>query len=1114
MDNRTEQIFFEALEREPEERAAFLDSACENDDALRGEVERMLQDAEKADAYFADPSGATVSPGVALPVEGHSAHQRIGPYRLIREIGEGGFGIVWEAEQLHPIRRKVALKILKAGMDTREVLSRFEAERQALAMMDHPHIAKVFDAGETESGRPYFAMELIDGKPIVEFCDANRLGLKQRLELFCDVCEAISSAHQKGIIHRDIKPSNILVTTQNGAPSVKVIDFGVAKAIEGRLTEYTLHTRVEQLIGTPAYMSPEQAGFGSSDLDTRSDIYGLGVLLYELLVGTPPFDSARLVQAGYEEVRRIVREEEPARPSTKLSSIADRQRETVAHNRSTPPTRLNQFVPSDLDWVVMKALEKDRERRYETSDAFRADIEAFLADQPVAAKPPSSTYLFGKFAKRHRTALQTAAAFVLLLLVTTAVSFWMAVRATTAERTANERAQQAMVQRQRAEAEADRAVEAERLASLRLEEATAERDAKERALREAETISGFMAEVFSSPDPLADTRKITVIETLARAVARAETDLADDPLLQIRVLEMLAETYERLGLKMETRQLRTRILELQSPGGDAADARALGNLAALSRLHLDLGFYGDARRTVTLELEARQQLQDEPYGMYEARRILAEATFRSGEHEKGIELQEEVVKRAVALFGENSPLAAQAKYLLAEFIFGVGRWEEAQALRSSIPPQGPPPANTVEEYAQRRQTAIAEAAAEVETAQERYGPDDLKTLQAKTNLAQALRAASKAREALEAFEGVPEGYERIFGERHDATLRARELEAWYTSHAMPGGASRSRELTHAEVRRTEGQQSPDKVDRLRATAGLYQTLQETYDRLERVSGPKSKSRLSVMSHAGYAYAKLGNPVWFLKLYEPYAVFRSDDTYMHHSLAGMQAWYEQDEAFEKSRARMVARAEYIIDKPVPEPDWLDRIAMIVCLRPIPEPKVRELMIRAVQRSKELYDAGLGSEAVANFQNNEVFHLGARSLVEYRTGAFSTALETLAEVERISKAENVRGPSNFTHSTVLAVRALCLQALGKTDEAKRVYQEMRGRFKEWPQEKGPGFRCGSFFGLIHMQWVLCREAARVIDPDNAPVPVPSPEEVARQLQMINVDQDPWPPMVEAE
>lgn len=1114
MDPKIEQLFFEALELGEEDRNQFLDLNCAGDPALRSQVEEMLADAGKADAYFHDHEDRTHGGVHEAVADGRDYSDSIGPYRLIREIGEGGFGVVWEAEQTKPIRRKVALKVIKAGMDTKEVLGRFEAERQALAMMDHPHIAKVFDAGETTAGRPYFAMELIGGQPIVAFCDTNRLGLRERLALFCDVCEAIASAHQKGIIHRDIKPSNILVTSEGGAPSVKVIDFGVAKAIEGKLTDYTLYTRVEQLIGTPAYMSPEQAGLGTTDLDTRSDIYGLGVLLYELLVGRPPFDPARLATAAYEEVRRIVREEEPTRPSNSLSSISGENRERVALCRAVLPLRLNCFVPSDLDWVVMKALEKDRERRYETTDAFRADIEAFLGDQPVAAQPPSSFYHFGKFAKRHRAALQIASAFVLLLLVATGLSLWLAVRATRAERTANERAQQAMLERQRAEAEANRASEAERLASMRLEEATAERDAKERALREAETISSFMADIFSSPDPLADTRKITVIETLDHAVARAETDLADDPSLQIKVLEMLAGTYERLGLKMETRQLRSRILELQSRRGDTADAGKIANLAALSRLHLDLGFYEDARRTATLELEARQQLPDEPYTIREARRILAEATFRCGEHEEGIKLQEEVVKEAVSLFGESSPLTARARYLLAEFIFGVGRWEEAMTLRASVAEQGKAPAASISEYKKRREITIAEAQAAVEAALKRYGPEDLKTLQAKMTHAEALRASSKAKEALEALEGVPESYERIFGRNHAFTLKARERQAYYTEHAMQGGPKRGNELRLEDFKRTQGQQSPEQVDRLLASYGLVQTPHETYVRLERVSGPKSMRRLIVMSRAALAYAALGNPVWFLKLYEPYARFRSDDTFMHHSLAGMQAWYEQDKAFEESRSRMIARTERIIDKPLRQPDWLDRIAMIVCLRPIPDPEVRELMVRAIERSREMYDAGLGSDAVANFQNNEVFHLGAKALVEYRNGEFAAALETLAEAERISEAENVKGAMNFTHSTLLALRALCLHALGKPNEAKSVYREMRGRFKEWPQEKGPGFRCGTFFGLIHMQWVICREAARVIDPENAPDPVPSPEEVARQLERIDVDNDPWPPMTKAE
>jgi WD40 repeat protein len=338
----------------------------------------------------------------------------IGPYKLLEQIGEGGFGVVFLAEQQQPVRRKVALQVLKPGMDTRQMVARFEAERQALALMDHANIAHVLDAGATERGRPYFVMELVRGVPITPFCDANRLAPRQRLELFVAVCQAVQHAHQKGIIHRDLKPSNVLVTLHDGVPVVKVIDFGIAKALGQRLTDKTLFTGFAQMLGTPLYMSPEQAELSGLGVDTRSDIYTLGVLLYELLTGTTPFDQERLRQVDFDELRRILREEEPPKPSTRISTLGQAAA-TVSTNRQSEPKKLCQLLRGELDWVVMKALEKDRARRYETASAFAADVQRYLKDEPVSACPPSVLYRFRKFARRHKALLVTAALLAFLV---------------------------------------------------------------------------------------------------------------------------------------------------------------------------------------------------------------------------------------------------------------------------------------------------------------------------------------------------------------------------------------------------------------------------------------------------------------------------------------------------------------------------------------------------------------------------------------------------------------------------------------------------------------------------------------------------------------------------
>lgn len=412
---REQSIFIEALEKEdPAEREAFLERACAADPALRPRIERLFQRHEETGNVLDAPSAlslATIDQAIA---EGSGT--TIGPYKLMEQIGEGGMGTVYVAEQSHPVRRRVALKLIKPGMDTKQVIARFEAERQALAMMDHPNIARVLDAGTTDMGRPYFVMELVRGISITAYCDREQLSITERLELFVLVCRAVQHAHQKGIIHRDLKPSNILVTVIDGAAVPKVIDFGVAKATGASLTDRTIYTGFHQFIGTPLYMSPEQADLSGMDMDTRSDIYSLGVLLYELLTGTTPFDQDTFRQAAFDEIRRIIREDEPPRPSTRLSSLGA-TRSTVSANRKADARHLDRTVHGELDWIVMKALEKDRKRRYETANDFAADVLNYLADRPVEACPPSSFYRLRKFVGRNRSTLLAASLAAAMLTV-------------------------------------------------------------------------------------------------------------------------------------------------------------------------------------------------------------------------------------------------------------------------------------------------------------------------------------------------------------------------------------------------------------------------------------------------------------------------------------------------------------------------------------------------------------------------------------------------------------------------------------------------------------------------------------------------------------------------
>jgi serine/threonine protein kinase/tetratricopeptide (TPR) repeat protein len=463
------EIFLEALEMPtPESRAIYLQTACGGDVVLRRNVEELLKEHSSNDSLLAGSALEGERASEARPAALEAPAQTIGRYKLLEKIGEGGFGEVWMAEQREPVKRRVALKIIKLGMDSRQVVARFEAERQALAMMDHPNIAKIFDAGTTEcpltpalsrtggagvrrtgegvlgAGRPYFVMELVRGIKITDYCDQNQLPTRDRLDLFILVCQALQHAHQKGIIHRDIKPSNILVTLHDGVPVPKVIDFGIAKATQGELTDKTVFTQFQQFIGTPAYISPEQAEMGGLDIDTRADIYSLGVLLYELLVGQTPFDAKEMMQGGLDALRQIIREKEPLRPSTRLNTLQGDARTAASKRRQTDVGKLVHQLQGDLDWIAMKCLEKDRTRRYETANSLAADIRHYLSDEPVVACPPSAGYRLRKFVRRNKGPV-LAAGSVLLTLVVGIIGTTMGRQAAHEhERVLNERARQAI----------------------------------------------------------------------------------------------------------------------------------------------------------------------------------------------------------------------------------------------------------------------------------------------------------------------------------------------------------------------------------------------------------------------------------------------------------------------------------------------------------------------------------------------------------------------------------------------------------------------------------------------------------------------------------------------
>jgi serine/threonine protein kinase/Tfp pilus assembly protein PilF len=562
-----------------------------------------------------------------------------GRYKLIEELGRGGMGVVYKAEQIKPVKRSVALKIIKLGMDTNQVVARFDTERQALAVMDHPNIAKVFDGGATETGRPYFVMELVRGIPITEYCDKHKLTTRERLELFIQVCQAVQHAHQKGVIHRDLKPSNILVVVQEDKPIPKIIDFGIAKATEHHLTERTLFTEQGQLIGTPEYMSPEQAEMSGLDVDTRTDIYSLGVILYELLIGMLPFDPETLRKAGFGEIQRIIRETDPPKASTRLSGLGDTQT-SIAEHRKTDPSSLVRELKDDLDWITMKAMEKDRTRRYSTTSDLAADLARYLKAEPIIARPPSKIYNIGKFVRRHKIGVMAAALLIMSVVIggiATTIGF---VRATRAERLTKQEAET------------------------------------------AKQVSDFLVDLFEVSDPSeARGNSVTAREILDKGAGKIEDELQEQPRVQSRLMETMGKVYRNLGLYTLAAPILEKSLSLKRKVYGEEHLEVAASLHTLAVLYDTQGKYQEAESFFRQSLAIKEMIfgQDHPE-VARSLNSIAVVNWNQGKYDNAEPLFQKSLAIKEKALGPDDPEVGNTLTNLGALFHLQNKFEEAEPL--------------------------------------------------------------------------------------------------------------------------------------------------------------------------------------------------------------------------------------------------------------------------------------------------------------------------------------------------------------------------------------------------------------------------------------------------
>jgi tetratricopeptide (TPR) repeat protein/predicted Ser/Thr protein kinase len=738
---RVKAVFMAASEAAMADQPALLDRECGDDADLRQRVEALLQAQAEPGSFLGGPhrgDTAAFQPIPGLAIGGTFA----GRFKVREELGAGGMGVVFVADQTEPVQRRVALKVIRTGADSARVLARFEQERQALALMDHPNIAKVLDAGVSETGQPYFVMELIKGVPLTKYCDETKLTPRERLELFIPVCQAVQHAHQKGIIHRDLKPSNILVGLYDGKPVPKVIDFGVAKATGPRISENSIYTEVGSVIGTFEYMSPEQAELNNLDVDTRSDIYALGVILYELLTGTVPFSRKQLESAGFAEMLRVIKEDEPPKPSTRLSG--SKELKNVAASRHTEPAKLSKLVRGDLDWITMKALEKDRARRYETANGLARDIQRFLNDEPVEACPPSALYRARKFARKNRAALLAAGLVTLALVAGTTVSTWQAMLARKAEHAA----------RQAAEAEARERLRAEDHERQAIASAVAEKEAKEKAqlrLKQVEKGNEILSSIFADLDPEAEEiggqpLGATLAKQLDRAAAILDAEAIGDTLTVARLQRTLGESLYHLGDdRKATELLEKAVATLTSELGERHE-ETLNARFHLGAVHRASGRLNTAITMIQQALQvAESALGDDHLVTLKLRDQLGVALNNDGRLEQAIPLLERALAGREAKLGDGHEDTVMSRNNLASAFDSAGKTKSAVPLHE----------RNVRAYEQSK------------------GIDHPRTIWVRQNLAMACRVAGDLDRALSLCKQSLQACEAKFGDEHPQTLSVR-----------------------------------------------------------------------------------------------------------------------------------------------------------------------------------------------------------------------------------------------------------------------------------------------------------------------------------------------------